>query len=372
MELRRFQAGNADPRIVFYAEDHSSWPHFEPIVNDLTGRLGRQIAYVTSSARDPILKMGDPHVDAYGIGAGATRIMFFETLRNSLVIMTMPDLNMFHIKRTRLPGVHYVYVQHSLVSTHMAYRKGAFDHFDTIFCAGPHHVVETRATENIYGLRVKNLIEHGYGRLDAILRDSPAITQVDRAIPHILLAPSWGEHAILETVGEPVVNALLEAGYRVTVRPHPRTRQRCSKALDDLARRFYGNDNFTLEEKIASQRSLLNADLMISDWSGAALEYALGLGKPVLFINVPRKVNNPEYGNLPMEPIEVSVRKDLGAIVAPGDWAALCSESERLINATSRYSERLRRLRLKTVFNVDRSGEIGASALVDLFDNQFG
>ena len=30
--------------------------------------------------------------------------------------------------------VHYVYIQHSLVSLHMAYREGAFDHYDYILC----------------------------------------------------------------------------------------------------------------------------------------------------------------------------------------------------------------------------------------------
>lgn len=372
LELRRFLVGNADPRIVFYAEDHASWPHFEPIVKELTGRFGREVAYVSSSAKDAILQMGDPKVHAYYIGAGVARIAFFETLRNALVVMTMPDLNTYHIKRSRLPGVHYVYIHHSIVSTHMAYRKAAFDHFDTVFCVGPHHVAETRATEKIFGLRPKILVEHGYGRLDAILRDSSAIKGANRAIPHILLAPSWGDHAILESVGEQVVNALLEFGYRVTVRPHPRTRQRNPKLLDDLARRFCGNDNFTLDENIASRRSLLSADLLISDWSGAALEYAFGLERPVLFINVPRKVNNSEYVNLPMEPLEVSVREKLGAIVALGDWTALCRETERLLTAATRYTAYLHRLRLETIFNVGQSGEIGARALADLFNTQFG
>mgnify|MGYP003326545469 CR=1 FL=1 len=46
---------------------------------------------------------------------------------------------------------------------------------------------------------------------------------------------------------------------------------------------------------MSTQESLHRSDLMISDWSGAALDYALGLNKPVLFIDVPRKVNNLDY-----------------------------------------------------------------------------
>ena len=33
---------------------------------------------------------------------------------------------------------------------------------------------------------------------------------------------------------------------------------------------------------------------MVSDWSGVAMEFAFGLERPVLFIDVPRKTNNPE------------------------------------------------------------------------------
>ena len=32
---------------------------------------------------------------------------------------------------------------------------------------------------------------------------------------------------------------------------------------------------------------------MVSDWSGAALEYSFGLKKPVIFLDLPKKVNNP-------------------------------------------------------------------------------
>jgi len=370
--LRRFLAGNDRPRIVFYAEDHGSWPHFERIVKALAGRMGREIAYVTSSADDPVLNGGDAKIVPYCVGAGAARITFFETLQNALVVMTMPDLQTYQIKRSKLPGVHYVYVHHSLVSTHMAYRRGAFDHFDTVFCAGPHHVAETRATEKLYGLRAKNLVEHGYGRLDAIVEAASSAERGNRTRPNILLAPSWGEHAILETVGEQVIDALLGAGWQVTVRPHPRTRQTRPKILDHLARRFGRREDFSLEEDVASRESLFAADLMISDWSGAALEYALGLERPVLFLDVPRKVNNPEYANLPMEPLEVSVRETLGAVVPPGDIAAICREAERLMASSSAYSERLRRSRREIVFNANRSGEFAAGALADLFDRLFG
>ena len=66
------------------------------------------------------------------------------------MIMTMPDLETFHIKRSKSHPVHYIYMFHSMVSTHLVYRKSAFDNYDTIFCVGEHHLDEIQNTEKYY------------------------------------------------------------------------------------------------------------------------------------------------------------------------------------------------------------------------------
>ena len=86
------------------------------------------------------------------------RTILFKILKAGIMIMTMPDLEVYNIKRS-IYSVHYLYVNHSMVSMHMIYRKGAFDHFDTLFCVGPHHVREIRETEKTYGLKPKKLIK---------------------------------------------------------------------------------------------------------------------------------------------------------------------------------------------------------------------
>ena len=46
-ESRRFQALEPARRsIVFYAEDAVSRVHFDPILRELTGELGREVAYL--------------------------------------------------------------------------------------------------------------------------------------------------------------------------------------------------------------------------------------------------------------------------------------------------------------------------------------
>ena len=53
--------------------------------------------------------------------------------------------------------VEYVYLDHAPASVQMTYRKGAFDHFDTVFANGQYQIDEHRATERVYGLKEKKM-----------------------------------------------------------------------------------------------------------------------------------------------------------------------------------------------------------------------
>jgi len=369
-EYLRFRALHSKFRsIVFYAADEASWKHFQPIIAELVEGYGKQVCYITSSVSDPILQLETDRIKTFYIGLGSARTVLFLSLRAEVMVMTMPDLGTFHIKRSKNP-VHYVYVFHSLVSTHMIYRQAAFDHFDTIFCVGPHHVDEIRATESLYGLHPKNLVEAGYGLLDSIINSGPAgvdtVHVPNNASKRVLIAPSWGQHALLETCGRELVEVLLRASHRVTVRPHIMTMRQNSKFLDELRKRFGDNPNFAIDVDLASQGTVRECDLMISDWSGAALEYAFGLERPVLFVDVPKKVNNPEYERIDPVPIEVRLRPDLGAVVAPDRLWEVPWWVEELCGDSSNWRERIRELRATWVYNVGNSGAVGASYIVEL------
>ena len=48
-------------------------------------------------------------------------------------------------------------------------------------------------------------------------------------------------------------------------------------------------------------------------WSGIRL--CFGLDKPVLFVDVPRKINNPDYEEIEIEPFESIIRDKIGVIM---------------------------------------------------------
>lgn len=371
-QARRFRKLPADARsIVFYAENGDAWPHFEPIVRELTDSMGRSICYATSCPRDPILRAADPHIRAFCIGEGMIRTWWFLSLAADVLVMTMPDLQTFHLKRSQAWPVHYCYVFHSMVSTHMIYRRGAFDHYDSILCTGPHHLREIRATEAASALKPKQLVEHGYGRLDTMLRQRATGPKMPRGADEpvrVLVAPSWGPRGLLETHGIEVCRVLLDAGFHVTVRPHPMTGYKWPEAIRAIETTCGGRAGFVLERDIGSCESLAAADVMVSDWSGAALEFAFGYERPVLFVDVPRKVNNPQYERIGVEPLEVSIRPQIGEILSPDRLAEMPTLVRRMAREQASYQQRIREARGQSVFNLGKSGAAAAHHIAAVAD----
>lgn len=359
---RRFKRLSVQDRsIVFYAEHSGYYPYFEGIIKKLTDEYDRTLCYITSDRHDPILTNSDPRIKTFYLNKLLPFLMAFVDCR--VFVMTLTDLNKFHLKRSINP-VHYVYVFHALVSTHMAYRYGAFDHYDCILCAGPHQVKEIRQHEKLNNLPPKTLVEAGYYRLERIYQDYQEYvrqkpSQPDKEI--ILIAPSWGADNVLESCGEELVGLLLREGYQVVVRPHPETVKRSPGLIAQLTTKFGKNPNFILEKSVATHDSLLRADVLICDCSGVALEYALGTERPVLFLDVPVKIKNEKYRDLNIEPLELATRTKIGVIVKPEELATVPTVISQLVSAAPQYKNTIIKLREQYVFHFGKSAEIGAN-----------
>ncbi|MCA9401565.1 MAG: CDP-glycerol glycerophosphotransferase family protein [Candidatus Omnitrophica bacterium] len=359
--------------IVFYSEDNASWLHFETIIEELTHTHKKQICYLTSSPNDPIFKMNNPRIKPFFVGMGAMRTYMFSSLKAKIMILTMPDIETFHIKRSQVFDVHYVYIFHSMFSVHSYLRKGAVDHYDSVFCVGPHHNQEIRATEKVYALPEKKLINFGYIRLDTLLKESKNRREEFRKADHtkkrILVAPSFGQHSLLENHGQKIVEVLLKAGYHVTVRPHPVTQKKSPQILKALTSQFGSHPDFVMETEIRSYESLHNAHCMICDWSGVSWEYAFGLERPVLFIDVPKKVNNPDFGDIDIVPLEIPIRNDIGKVIAPDNLEVMPKVIEELYRDYDDFAHKIQKIREATIYNIGFSGKVGAEYIAGLAED---
>lgn len=354
-----------DRSLVFYSEGKNYWVHLKGLVQTILAESDQTICYLTSSSEDPGLRVAHQNFKAFEIGEHYSRDWLFANIEADVMVMTMPDLHQYQVKRSRHP-VHYVYVQHSLVSLHMVYRPGAFEHYQTIMCAGPHHVREIRAIEARHGYEKKNLVTHGYARLDDILQrahvelgNAPVPSEDTSDPKHVLIAPSWGEHGTIESgLAFKIVGDLLGRGFKVTLRPHPQTVKFHGEQIARIKNQYQGQELFFLEDNVAGQESLHTSHLMVSDWSGASLDYAFGLKKPVIFIDVPRKINDPDYVNVDLEPIEVTIRDEIGVVV-PADCHELPVEDCLMRDIGAIDIDNY-------VFNLGRSDKVGAKAILDL------
>jgi YidC/Oxa1 family membrane protein insertase len=366
-ELQKFESLNEnESTIVFYAENKASMNHFKTLIFELTEKMNLKICYVTSVKDDPMLTPKNQKIKSFYIGDGAARTKFFLTLKARILIMDMPDLEKFHIKRSKVCPVHYIYIFHSMFSVHSYLREGAIDNYDTIFCVGEHHVNEIRETEKVYKLIPKELVLYGFPRLDTLIQQQQNFIQVNvKSKKLILITPSYGENNLLEVCGVELIDVLLKSDFKVLLRPHFKILKESEELIKTINEKFGKNPNFILENGVIPSELFQTSTCMISDWSGISLEYAFTFERPVIFIDVPKKILNSNSGNISLEPIEISIRHKVGYVVQPTKIEEIPNLITSL-NENEKNSEKIRDIRSKTVYNIGKSAIVGAKYIQQL------
>jgi YidC/Oxa1 family membrane protein insertase len=366
-EVKRFKKLDQKYRsIVFYLENESDFIFFKHIVEKLTQEYDTKICYVTSSKTDPMLNCNNKNILSFYVGDGVARSNFFINLKATIIVMTMPDLETFHIKRSKVYPVHYVYIFHSLCSTHYIYRKTAFDNFDTIFCTGNYQIIEIQERERKFNLNKKKLVKHGYGRLDTLINEARN-TDIRKSASNnkvVLIAPSWGANGLIETKGQEIVSILLDSGFDVILRPHPMTIKKSNKVIQKIEKEFKDNLNFKLETDIRNTESWFLCDCMISDLSGAAIEYSFTFEKPILYIVTPEKIVQKKQ--IDLVSLEEKIRPQIGEVISLSQLSLLPSKINQLLLSQNKFKAKIQKIREETVFNIGNSGEQGAKYLLEL------
>lgn len=366
-------------QLVFYAETGQDWHHFSGLIAELNSRLQRKVCYVTSDNKDPGLDYQHEHFQAICIPEGFFLTLFFQVNQSDVFVLTMMDLGNLQLKRS-LHLVHYVYVFHSMGSTHMVDHANSFDHYDTLFCTGPHQVAEIRKREELKGLPAKDLFDYGHPRLEQVLHEgreyrldarmhAPAAMNAEHK-PVVLIAPTWGDTSIFNVCGAELIEVLLAAEFHVIMRPHYQSNRLTPEVIKQTRQRFGAHDGFEYIDRMGETASLFRSDILVTDWSAMALEYSLGLEKPVLFIDVPRRIRNPDWQELGIEPMESAIRNQVGAIVAPDDLQQVPHRIRELLARRAELLDLMRELRRQMVFRLGHSIADGADELARIADQQ--
>ena len=293
--------------VIFYAENAFYFQYFYHLFEGLCERKDIRIAYITSEKEDPVLL--DKRVEGYYLKSTLAGV--FSRLRSKIMIMTMPDLENFIFRRSDKVDK-YVYVFHALVSTHLQYRLHAFDHFDAILCTGPQQMEEIRSSEKLYGLPAKELIPYGYPFLNNLK---------SRVVPErnkILIAPTWYAEGVLKTCLLSLLEILSATSYQICLRPHPEFIKREKKTWRKLSK-MVKTKNIIIDTAPSVYTHLSDAAVLITDRSGIAFEFSFSSRRPVIFIDTPLKMQNPDWKKIHLEPVENQFRYEIGTGVAVED-----------------------------------------------------
>ena len=360
---RFFTIGNK--HLVFYSESNGFYKYFKGFIDYILANTNLTIHYITSDPNDNIfeLEKENSRIKGYYIGENKLITMMMK-MDSDVVAMTMPDLENFHIKRSYLrKDIEYIFIQHGIGSNNMGMRRGCTDHFDTVFCAGPHQKREEEQIGDLYGLPNRNLVEVGYPLLDDMRRDYNAMPKVENKRKKILIAPSWQTDNIVDSCLEDILDGLEGHDYEVIVRPHPQEVKLKREYMETLKKR-YEPKGIEIQTDFSSHNPVLEADLLITDWSGITWEYAFTTLRPILFINTPMKVRNPEYERIEERPLNIVLRDKLGKNLDLDALDKVAETVNYLLENTDFYNKEIASLAEEYIYNLDNSAEVGAKYII--------
>ena len=343
-------------KLVFYSEERGFYKYYAPIIDYIIEKSNTYIDYITSDPEDPILQTEEKQIRAYYVAQDKFLIPLFMRLDCAICIMTMPDLQKYHIKRSKVRNdIEYIYVTHGVGSNALTLRKGALDYYDTVFCVGIDTVIEIRQMEELYHTAEKTLVETGYVLLDQMIEDYQKRVHVENERKKILIAPSWQPDNIIDLCIEEILKQLKETNYEIIVRPHPQQVRHQKEKFEEMKKRYEECDNIEIQTDFSSNFVVMNADVLITDWSDISFEYAFTTLKPVLFIDTPMKVMNPEYDRIAITPINFVLRNVIGKSISVDKCNNIIESVQTLLDEKYDYQEVIAKAREEHIFNVGKS-----------------
>jgi YidC/Oxa1 family membrane protein insertase len=353
-------------RLVFYSDRDIYYRYYEGFIDYIVANSDFDICYVSSHREDPIFQTTSSRIKPFYLKHLLPTA--FARLDSKVLVLTATDLGQgANIKRTPSP-VSHVYVFHAISSTHCNYNLGAFDNYDSVLCVAKYQIDELRKTESVYGLKPKELIECGYPLLEGLYRDfSERYSNQDQSERKLcLVAPTWGTSSIMETCIEQLIDAFSQSEFQVLLRPHPEFAKRHRKRMGVIQELANKTSNVQLQTKLSTLDCLFQADVLITDHSSIAFEYALSTKRPVLFVDTKPRIDNPQWQKIGIEPVEARYRERLGQSVSPDRLEEAPQMCQQLIQDRARFQADLEELRPELVANWQKSAQIGGDHILRL------
>lgn len=174
----------------------------------------------------------------------------------------------------------------------------------------------------------------------------------------VLIAPSWQKDNIVDSCLEEMLDSLKDKDFNIIVRPHPQHVRHMPEKMEYLKEKYKDNKNITIQTDFSSNETIYMSDALITDWSSIAFEFAFATLKPVLFIDTPMKIMNPEYEEIGIPPFNIWIREKIGGVVDLDDIDTVGDKVQELLDNPTKYHDIIEDYRKEYVYNFTTSGQV--------------
>ena len=265
---------------VIFSDDKRYWSVFEPICREFD-RRGVDVVYMTASADDPVLSNEYEHIKGEFVGENNKAFAKLNFLNATIVLSTTPGLDVYQWKRSK-DVKYYVHMLHGANEV-AGYRMFGVDYYDALLLSGDYQIRDVRYLEKIRNLPKKEVVKMGIPYMDEMAARLEANSYVEPHERTVLLAPSWGDSAILKKYGGKIIDVLKKTGYHIIIRPHPQSFTAEKELMDKLMKKYPNSDQIEWNRDNDNFEVLKRSDILISDFSGVIFDFSLVHDKPVIY-----------------------------------------------------------------------------------------
>ena len=271
--------------IIIFSDNKRYQNVFKPICEEFEKR-GVDVVYMTASKDDPVFSSGLKHIKPEFLGEGNKAFAKLNFVKATVLVSTTPGLDVYQQKRSKDVD-YYIHVLHAANDVSL-YKMFGLDYYDSVIVNGQFQVDEIRKLEKLRNLKPKEIVISGIPYMDEILNriTKTNLAKVSNACKTVLIAPTWGPSSLLNKFGDKLIDELLKTDMKIILRPHPQSFISEHGMIERLKQKYPESEKLKQNTDIDNFNVLNLADIMISDFSGVALEFALIFDKPLIYTDV--------------------------------------------------------------------------------------
>ncbi len=363
-EIRKYNKIDSEYKnLVFFSENNNYSYFFKNIIDKLIEK-NIKLTFVTADKNDFFLEYNNQNLKTILIPSFLFLQFFFSNIKCKNLILTMPDLGSGIINRSPFCKK-YIYIFHSLISITVAYKKKAFDNYDIFFSPTTVHTAEI---EQRFSLKNKEIINVGYPKIEELKNKMLDLEETD----NILIAPTWGnDSSLYSAILLDLIDHLIKKKFTIILRPHPMSFKKDKKKITELVSKYKWYEKFKLNSDNDNNNIFLKSKILITDWSGAGIEFSLSKEKPSLFIDTKQRIRNSSFkhGDKILETtFENFSRDDLGIVLDNKNINKIEEIIDNFDKNSVDYKNKIKIFKEKYLYNNGSSLDKTIAALMNLID----